>query len=232
MQKIRILIVDNQTIVRVSLRMFLDAQPDMEVVGEAKDSRTALAKAREMQPDVTVMEICIPRTNGVKAIEQLRKECPQTRVVVLTLYEDQAHARSALAAGGSAYVVKRAAASDLLSAIRAVYRGHFFVDRTLAGPVLERFLEKATRRSVGSGRPRNLLSPRECEVIVLLAQGYTHRQVGEKIHVGVKTVETYRWRIAQKLALHSRAELVRYAHESGLLTSIRFLSGNDDRPVN
>jgi two-component system response regulator NreC len=207
--------------------MFLNTQTDMEVVGEAKDIRTALTKAREMQPDVAVMEISLPRTSGIKAIEQLRQECPQMRVVVLSLYDDQAHARSALAAGGSAYVVKRAAAADLLSAIRAVYRGHFFVDRSLAGLVLEDFLEKATRRSAEPGSPRSLLSPREREVLALLAQGYTHRQIAEKIHVSVKSVETYRWRVAQKLKLHSRAELVRYAHESGLLTSIRFLKRGD-----
>jgi two-component system, NarL family, response regulator NreC len=223
MQKIRILIVDDQTLMRTCLRMFLNTQTDMEVVGEAKDIRTALAKAREMQPDVAVMEISLPKTSGLKAIEQLRQECPQTRVVILSLYDDQAHARSALAAGGSAYVVKRAAAADLLSAIRAVYRGHFFVDRSLAGLVLEDFLEKATRRSAELGSPRSLLSPREREVLALLAQGYTHRQIAEKIHVSVKSVETYRWRVAQKLKLHSRAELVRYAHESGLLTSSRFL---------
>jgi two-component system response regulator NreC len=227
MQKIRILMVDDQTIMRTGLRMFLDAQPDMEVVGEAKDIRTALAKAREIGPDVTIIEICMPGTSGIKTIEQLRQECPETRVIVLSAYGDQAHACSALAAGGSAYVVKQAAASDLLSAIRAVYRGHFFVDRSLAGPVLEGFLEKATRRSGKPGTPRSLLSQREREVLVLLAQGYTHRQVAEKIHVSVKSVETYRWRLAQKLKLHSRAELVRYAHESGLLTPIKFLESGD-----
>jgi two-component system, NarL family, response regulator NreC len=227
MQKIRILIVDDHTIMRTCLRMFLNAQTDMEVVGDAKDIRTALAKAQETQPDVAVMEICLPRTSGIKAIEQLRQEYPQMRVVVLSLYDDQAHARSALAAGGSAYVVKRAPAADLLSAIRAVYQGHFFVDRSLAGPVLEGFLERATRRSAAPSSPRSLLSPRECEVLALLAQGYTHRQISEKIHVGVKSVETYRWRLAQKLKLHNRAELVRYAHESGLLTSMRFLKSGD-----
>jgi two-component system response regulator NreC len=226
MAKIRILLVDDQTVMRTCVRLFLNAQPDMEVVGEAQDSRTALAKARAMQPDVTVMEIRMPKTNGLKVIEQLLQECPRMRVVILTLYDDQAYARSALAAGGAAYVVKRAAASDLLSAIRAVYRGHFFVDRTLAGPVLEGLLEKTTRRSAESGAPRSLLSPRECEVLVLLAQGYTQRQVAEKIHVSVKSVATYRWRISQKLELHSRAELVRYAHESGLLTPSRFLADN------
>jgi two-component system, NarL family, response regulator NreC len=225
MQKIRILMLDDQTVMRIALRMFLDAQPDMEVVGEAMDSRSALIKAREKQPDVTIMEIRMPRTSGIQTIEQLRQKCPQTRVVVLTLYEDQAHARSALAAGASAYVVKRAPASDLLSAIRSAYRGHFFVDRSLAGPVLEGFLEKATGRSTKSGSPGGLLSPREAQVIVLLAQGYTHRQVAEQIHVSAKSVETYRWRISQKLKLHTRAELVRYAHESGLLTPIEFLIG-------
>jgi two-component system, NarL family, response regulator NreC len=223
MQKIRILIVDDQTIVRTCVQMFLNAQTDMEVVGEAKDIRTALTKAREMQPDVTVMEICLPRTSGIMAIEQLLQECPQMRVVILSLYDDQAHARSALAAGGSAYVVKQAAASDLLSAIRTVYRGHFFVDRSLAGSMLEGLLEKATGRSAAPDSPRALLSPRELEVLTLLAQGYTHRQIAEKIHVSVKSVETYRWRVAQKLKLHSRAALVRYAYESGLLTSVGFL---------
>jgi two-component system, NarL family, response regulator NreC len=227
MRKIRILMIDDQTMVRTGLRMFLNAQPDMEVVGEAKDIRVALAKAQEITPDVVVMEMRLPRTSGVKAIEQLRRACPQTRVVVLSLYEDQAHARSALAAGGSAYVVKRAAASDLLSAIRAAYQGHFFVDRSLAGPVLEGFLEKATQRSGEPGSPRGFLSPREREVLALLAQGYTHRQIAEKIRVGVKSVETYRSRLSQKLKLQSRAELVRYAHESGLLTAIRFRKSDD-----
>jgi DNA-binding NarL/FixJ family response regulator len=231
MQKIRILLLDDQTIMRRCLRMFLNTQPDMEVVGEAMDSRSALTKARESQPDVTVLEIRMPRTSGIQTIEQLRRECPQTRVAVLTLYEDQAHARSAFAAGASAYVVKRAPVSDLLSAIRSAYRGHFFVDRSLAGLVLEGFLEKAIRRSLKSGSPGSLLSPREGEVIVLLAQGYTHRQVAEKIHVSVKSVETYRWRISQKLKLHTRAELVRYAHESGLLTPTDFLSASGDWEV-
>jgi two-component system, NarL family, response regulator NreC len=227
MQKIRILMIDDQTMVRTCLRMFLNTQPDMEVVGEAKDIQTALAKAQAMHPDVAVMEICLPRTSGVKAIEQLRRACPQTRVVVLSLYDDQAHARSALAAGGSAYVLKRAVASDLLSAIRAVYQGHFFVDRSLVGHVLEGFLEKATRRSGEPGNPRSFLSPREREVLALLAQGYTHRQIAEQIHVGVKSVETYRGRVAEKLKLQNRAQLVRYAHESGLLTAIRFRKSDD-----
>jgi two-component system response regulator NreC len=231
MTKIRILLVDHQTILRTGLQMLLSAEPDMEVVGEAKDSRIALAKARAMQPDVTVMEIAMPRTNGIKAVEQLLQECPRTRVVVFTLYDDQAYVRSALAAGGSAYVGKRATLSDLLSAIRAVYRGRYFVDRTLAGPMLEGFLEKTTRRSGESGTARSLLSPRECEVLVLLGQGYTHRQVAERIHVSVKSVGTYRWRIAQKLELRNRAELVRYAHVSGLLTPVRFLSGSGDWAV-
>jgi two-component system, NarL family, response regulator NreC len=224
MTKIRILLIDHQTIIRTGLRMLLNAEPDMEVVGEAMDSRTALAKARAMKPDVTVMEIAMPRTNGIKTIGQLLQECPQTRIVVLTVYDDQAYVRAALAAGASAYVVKRAATSDLLSAIRVVYQGHLFVDRTLAGPMLQDFLEKATRRSGESGAAKSLLSPRECEVLILLGQGYTHRQVAEKIQVSVKSVGTYRWRIAQKLELHSRAELVRYAHVSGLLTPNRFVS--------
>ena len=231
MTKIRILLVDDQAIPRIGLRLFLDTQPDMEVVGEAEDSRTALSKARKLQPDVIVLEIRMANDNGLQLIQQLLLECLQTRVVILTVYDDQANARSALAAGGSAYVVKRSDPADFLSAIRSVYRGHCFIDRSLADHVLEGLMKRSGGRSTKSSTSRSLLSPRECEVLILLAQGYTHRQIAEKIHVGVKSVETYRRRITEKLELHGRAELVRYAHECGLLTPVGFLSDSGHRAI-
>ena len=231
MSKIGILVVDDHAILRAGLRMLINAQPDMEVLGEATDGHEALQKAREMTPDVTLMDITMPRIGGLQALEQLRQVCPQTRVLVLTMHDDPAYARSALAAGGSGYVVKRAADSDLLAAIRAVYRGRLFLDPTLAGSLVQDLLGKqASSGPADRGVPRSLLSPREHEVLRLLAQGYTNQQAAKWIMVSVKTVETYRARIAQKLGLHSRAELTRYALESGLLTPDSLISGGSKLP--
>jgi two-component system, NarL family, response regulator NreC len=219
MAKIRILIVDDHAILRTGVRMLINAQPDMEVVSEAMDGHEALSKARQMKPDITLMDITMPKTSGLQALEQLRQVCPQTRILVLTMHDDPAYARSVLAAGGLGYVVKRAADSDLLAAIRAVHRGRTFVDPALAGSLVQDLLAKqASAGPTGRGVRRSLLSPREREVLRLLAQGYTNQQAAKWIMVSVKTVETYRARIAQKLGLNSRAELTRYALESGLLT--------------
>ena len=225
MPRIRILLVDHHAIVRAGLRLFINAQPDMEVVAEARDERSALAKARETKPDVTVLEIDMPGTRGIRAIGRLLQECSETRVVVLTLHDDPTYMRSALTAGSSGYITKQAAASELLAAIRSVYEGHTFLDPALAGPLLHDLLgEEACRHSAAAGTPRSVLSARECEVLIRLAQGYTNRQIAEQIHMSVKSIENYRARIGQKLELRGRADLIRYAHESGLLTPNRFLS--------
>jgi two-component system response regulator NreC len=225
MSKIGILVVDDHAILRAGLRMLINAQPDMEVLGEATDGHDALQKAREMNPDVALMDITMPKIGGLQALEQLRQVCPHTRVLVLTMHDDPAYARSALAAGGSGYVVKRAADSDLLAAIRAVHRGRVFVDPTLAGSLVQDLLgRKASAGPADRGAPKSLLSQREHEVLLLLAQGYTNQQAAKRMLVSVKTVETHRAHITQKLGLHSRAELTRYALESGLLTPHNFIS--------
>jgi two-component system, NarL family, response regulator NreC len=231
MSKIRILIVDDHAILRAGLRLLINAQPDMEVVSEAMDGQEALWKAREMKPDVALMDITMPETGGLQALEQLRQVCPHTRILVLTMHDDPAYALSVLTAGGLGYVVKRAADSDLLAAIRAVYRGRTFVDPTVAGSLVQDLLGKqAATGPTDRGVPRSLLSPREREVLRLLAQGYTYQQVAERMSVSPKTVESHRARIAQKLGLHSRAELTHYALESGLLTPDNLFSEGSKPP--
>jgi two-component system, NarL family, response regulator NreC len=228
MPRIRILLVDHHAIVRTALRMLINAQPDMEVIGEAKDDRSALAKLRDTRPDVTVMEIDMPTAKGIRAIGRLLQECSETRVVVLTSHDDPTHMRSALAAGSSGYVTKHVTTSELLGAIRSVYEGHTYLDPALAGPLLHDLLGKKTgRQSAAPGTWRNVLSPRECEVLIRLARGYTNRQIAEQIHMSVKSIENYRARIGQKLGLRDRADLIRYAHESGLLTSNKLLFPGD-----
>jgi two-component system, NarL family, response regulator NreC len=229
MPKIRILLVDHQELLRAALRLLIAAQPDLEVVGEASDGLAALANARTTTPDVILLELGLEGSRGLTLIEQFRRQRPLTRVLVLSRSADVASVRSALAAGGSAYLTTRAAPADLLTAIRAVAEGYSFVDPKVAGPLLHDFLgERAPFRTAACDHPRSLLSPREREVLILLAQGYTHRQIAAQIYVSVKSVETYRARIAQKLELHSRADLIRYAHASGLLTSEMFLSMGDE----
>jgi two-component system response regulator NreC len=211
------MILIDQTILRASLRMLIDDQPDMEVVSEAKDNSSAVALIRETTPDLIIMDVSIPDTSNIQAIKQLRQECPYARVLLLGKYGDPAFVRSALAAGGSGYITKQAPVSDLWTAIHTIYEGRPFVDPTLADTLLQDFLmKKAARRSKDQDSQRHPLSSRERQVLILLAQGYTNRQIAQQIYVSVKTVETHRARIAKKLALRNRAELTRYARESGL----------------
>ena len=218
MASIRVLIADDHAVLRAGLRMLLGAQPDMEVVGEAADGDEAVRKVLETRPDIALIDITMPVTGGVKAIERIRQQCPETRVLVLTMHEVPAYLRSALAAGASGYVVKSAAGSELLSAIRGVHRGRTVLDPALAAVVVQGALGK---RTVGSqaGGPGNLLSPREREVLDLVAQGYTNQKIADRLGLSVKTVETYRSRLVEKLGLRSRADLVRYALDSGLFGS-------------
>lgn len=208
MAKIRVLIADDHAILRAGLAMLVNAQPDMEVVGEASNGAEALQKVLKAEPDVVLMDLTMPETNSFKVIEGIRKERPRTRVLVLTMHDDPAYLRSALAAGASGYIVKKAADTELLGGIRAVHRGRTFVDLTIAGDLAEPL----------PGKTRPLLSRRETEVLRLLVLGHTSQQIADRIHVSVKTVETYRARLAQKLGLSTRADLIRYALETGLLT--------------
>ncbi len=218
MASIRVLVADDHAVLRAGLRMLIGAQPDMEVVGEAADGDEAVQKALELRPDVALIDITMPGIGGMKAIERVRQGCPKTRVLVLTMHEVPAYLRLALAAGASGYVVKSAADSELLSAIRSVHRGRTVLDPGLAALVVQGALGK---KAVGSqaGGPANPLSPRERDVLELVAQGYTNQQIADRLGLSVKTVETYRSRLVEKLGLRSRADLVRYALDSGLFGS-------------
>jgi len=213
MKPIRVLIADDHAVLRAGLRLLINAQPDMEVVGEAADGAEAVAQARALQPQVLTLDLAMPGNSGVDTITQLRRECPHTRVLVLTMHDDPAYLRAVLAAGGSGYVVKTAADTELLSAIRAVHQGRTFVNLSLTDSVVQTV--------VGSppGSALEVLSAREREVVTLLAQGFTNQEAADRLFLSVKTVETYRARLMSKLGLASRADLVRYALETGLLGS-------------
>jgi len=217
MAKIRVLLADDHAVLRAGLRMLLHVQPDMEVVGEAADTREALVKVCETKPDVLTLDLTMPGGNSMKLIERLRQECPQTRVVVLTMHDDSAYLRAVLAAGGSGYVVKTAADSELLTAIRTVFQGRLFVDSQLR----ESKAPPARNGGVSTGSPARTgvtsLSERERQVLALLVQGHTNQEIADRLFLSVKTIETYRARLTDKLGLRTRAELVRYALGIGLL---------------
>ena len=215
--KIRVMIVDDHAILRAGLRMLVNAQADMEVVSEAPDGEQAVQEVRETKPDVTLLDLTMPRVGGMKALQELTRNCCETRVLILTMHDDPAYLRSALAAGASGYLLKRAVDAELLAAIRAIHRGGIFVDPRLASVLVQDVLTKRGTKA-GPPRPINILSDRELQVLTLVARGNTSAQIAKQIAVGVKTVETYRSRFAEKLGLRTRSDVIRFAVEMGLLT--------------
>jgi two-component system, NarL family, response regulator NreC len=215
--KIRVMIVDDHAILRAGLKMLVNAQPDMEVVSEAPDGEKAVQTAQETRPDVALLDLTMPRVGGMQALQQLTRNCTETRVLVLTMHDDPAYLRSALAAGASGYLLKRAVDAELLAAVRAVHRGGIFLDPRLANVLVQDVLAKRDRKA-GPERAVNILSDREIQVLSLVARGHTSAQIAKEIFVGVKTVETYRARFAEKLGLRTRSDVIRFAVQMGLLT--------------
>ena len=227
--KIRVTIVDDHAILRAGLRMLVNAQADMEVVSEAPDGEKAVQEARETRPDVILLDLTMPRAGGMKALQEIARNHRETRVLVLTMHDDPAYLRSALAAGASGYLLKRAVDAELLAAIRAVHRGGISVDTRLASVLVQDVLAKRGTRA-GSIRQANILSARELQVLRLVARGYTSAQIAKQIAVSVKTVETYRSRFAEKLGLRKRSDVIRFAMQMGLLT-LETLETEPGRPA-
>ena len=214
--KIRVMIVDDHAILRSGLKMLLNAQADMEVVSEAPDGEKAVQAARETKPDVALLDLTMPKVGGMKALQELARTCRETRVLVLTMHDDPAYLRSALAAGACGYLLKRAVDAELIAAVRAVHRGGIFVDPRLTNVLVQDVLKKrGTKRPTAAVK---ILSERELQVLRLVARGYTSTQIAKQIFVSVKTVETYRSRFAEKLGLRTRSDVIRYAVQMGLLT--------------
>ncbi len=215
MDPIKIFIADDHTVVRSGLGVLLNAQPDFEVVGEAASGAETVEKVVALGPDVLLLDIALPDVNGVEVARQIRKDAPGVRIIVLTMYDDEGYLRQFLEIGVSGYVLKKAADSELTDAIRAVYRGESFVYPSLMPHLIDSYLRKEAATSDSSAR--EALSPREKEVLRLVALGFTSQQIADDLSIGTSTVETHRAHIMKKLGLRGRAQLVRYALASGLL---------------
>jgi DNA-binding NarL/FixJ family response regulator len=218
MSRTRILIVDDHAVLRAGLKLLINAQPDLDVVAEASNAAAAIQQAQTVNFEVILLDITLPGQGGLKIIERL-KQITRARILVLTMHDEESYLRAALAAGCAGYVVKCAADKDLLTAIRTVRAGRPFVLLSAQGGASLPALSDTPL----SGRVKIIkdqeLSSREREVLVLLVQGYTNQQCADRLFLSTKTVETYRARITRKLGLRSRADLIRYGIEMGLLSS-------------
>lgn len=220
MSKVRILLADDHAILRAGLRMLINSQQDMEVVAEASSGREAVERALDAHPDVAIVDITMPEGGGVWVTEQLAEQLPDVRVLALTMHDDQAYLKAVLTAGASGFVVKRAADTELLAAIRSVGRGRLYIDGSMGDRVLQELLNP-NRPAVAGDEVSDVepdeLSARERQVLTLLAHGYTNRQAAEHLGLSMRSIETYRSRVSEKLGFESRVDLVRYAIETGLL---------------
>lgn len=214
MNTLRIFLADDHIVMREGLKSLVNAQSDMNVIGEADNGRVALQKARELQPDIVVMDVSMPEMNGLQATERLKRACQNIKVLILTAHDDTGYLRQLLAAGASGYVLKRVAAEELINAIRVVAAGGVYLDPTLAGKVVRGYVGTPRLR----GAPQsNKLSERETEVLRLVAWGYTNKEIASYLNLSVKTVETHKSNLMEKLDVKSRVEMVRYALRQGWL---------------
>ncbi len=215
MKKINVLLVDDHTVVRQGLRALLKAEEDIEVVGEAENGRQAVGLARKTPPDVVVMDVAMPLLNGLEATRQILRFSPTTKILVLTSYGDDDCVQQLMQAGASGYLIKQTAANDLLKAIREVQRGNAYFS-----PAIAKRLRDQCREAFSSGQPTKKsgeLTSREAEVLQLIAEGFSNKQIASELTISIKTVEKHRQQVMNKLNIHDIAGLTRYAIAKGMV---------------
>ena len=210
---INVLIADDHAIVRTGLRALLRSEPGLQLVGEATSGYEAIELVGKTHPDILILDLSMPDLDGIAVTRQLKPQYPDLRILILTVHEDEAMLREAIKAGASGYIVKRAAEAELIAAIETIRRGDPYVDPAL----LRVLLGESTKPRTEQAASPDPLTPRETDVLKLIVQGYTNRQVGEELSISVRTVEGHRANLLEKLGLRTRVELVRYARDRGLI---------------
>lgn len=216
MNKIRILLAEDHTIVRKGIRSLLDDEPRIDVVGEAENGREAVAQAEELLPDIVVMDHTMPQLNGLEATRQIRKLHPQIKVLILTMHTNEEYVFQFMQAGASGYLVKQSAPTTLVSAIDAISRGDSFLSPTIAKSVIDEYVR--TGEMSGRGTSPSTLTDREREILQLIAEGFSSEEIGTKLHISTKTVGVHRLNLMQKLDLHNLADLTKYAIRQGIIS--------------
>jgi len=210
MKRIRILLADDHAVVRQGFKMILDAEADMEIVGEAGNGRQAVDLAEQLRPDVVVMDVAMPELNGIEATRRMAENAPHARVLALSMHKDSVYVRETLRAGARGYLLKDSVAADLVSAVRAVAAGEGYLSPAVSDAVLDDYRRHVTN-------PIDLLTSREREVLQMLAEGKTNKEIADILNLSVYTVDAHRGRIMEKLNVHSINELVRFAVRNGLI---------------
>jgi len=229
MKTLRILLADDHKMVREGLRLLINSQPDMKVVGEAANGREVLFKARELKPDVVVMDLSMPELNGLQATEQLQAQAPGIKVVAITANEDESYLRQLCKVGAAGYVLKRSAGDELVKAIGLVANGGVYFEPSLASKALARQMGGVPVKIKGKIQTADL-SDREREVLTMLAWGYSNKEIAAQLELSVKTVETYRLRINRKLGVRTRTDMMRCAMSLGISPSLEsFLWGRNEQ---
>jgi DNA-binding NarL/FixJ family response regulator len=211
---LRIVLADDHAVVREGLKALVNAQPDMRVVGEAADGEAAWRLATELSPDVLVMDLSMPVLGGADATIRVRRDCPGVKILALTVHEERLYLTQLLRAGASGYVLKRAAAAELVRAVRTVAAGGTYIDPSIAGALVAGYLDA---QNSAEQPAHDVLSDRERDVLIRIARGFSNKEIAAELKLSVKTVETYKARVAEKLGLRSRVDIVRYATRQGWL---------------
>jgi len=218
MKRITVLLADDHTVVRQGLRSLLAAESDIEVVGEAENGRQAVQLTRKLLPDVLVMDIAMPKLNGLEATRQVVRDSPATKVLILSSYSDDEYVHQLTGAGAAGYLIKQTAADDLILAVRETFRGNAFFSPTISKRLLDRYRQSfLDGGSIKKGGPQ--LTAREMEVLQLVAEGYVNKQIASELSISIKTVEKHRQQVMDKLNIHDVAGLTRYAIANGVIES-------------
>lgn len=215
MKKVKLLVADDHKIFRQGIKKLLEEEPDLQVVGEASDGREAVKKATELKPDVILMDIAMANLNGLEATKQIKKVLPDVKVIMVTMHKNEEYVLHSFQVGASGFILKEGAVEELVSAIRSIHQ-----NKSVLSPSISKTLIDAYLRKMETGKtetPFDLLTDREREVLQLIAEGYTNREVAKALFISVKTVEAHRAHIMQKLNIHEIAKLVKYAIQKGLV---------------
>jgi DNA-binding NarL/FixJ family response regulator len=217
MKKIKVVVADDHTLVRKGLCAILEGESEIEVVGEAEDGREAIRKVEQLEPDVVLLDITMPILNGLEATRQLKKRFPKLKILILTMHDNEEYVFETLRAGASGYLVKRSAPNELISAIKAVYREGSFLSPAISKRVIDEYVRVGPKK-VKADEEFGKLTEREREILQLIAEGRANREIAELLHISIKTVESHRSHIMEKLNLRNIAELTQYAIRKGLIS--------------
>jgi two-component system response regulator NreC len=213
---IRVLICDDHIMVRQGVRMVLQSEPDIELVGEAGRGEEACQLAEQLKPEVVIMDLSLPDISGIEATKRIKAAVPECHIIALTMHEEEPYVLEVLKAGADAYIVKRSAAADLVNALRQVMAGQAVLDPVVTRAVMSGYMTRPTPQAPDK-ETDSVLTPREKEILILVAEGYTNAEIAKKLYISEKTVQTHRSNILDKLNIHDRTELVRYAIRHGLI---------------